>query len=535
MKKKHFNRINYNRVFYRVICVFLAVLLLAGIPTAAAAGELDAGLSGRTTASLQTTGASLIRPEEGSYQIYTLHWNTVVNAQYARGVGADIVTDTPSGERNEVWLLKYSSGAYFTLSPLHAGNCYLTSRGYDRGLTLSGIKTNDSLWQALRNSDGSVILRNRNGYVMDTTCGRIDQVGTIVLSYQSNGFAEAQHYWLSRVSESSTLTPSTRVNAFNKSSCALMYGGSKCVNIQYARTAGGLAVIDTYNGESNELFRITARRNNLVSIHPLHATSYCLSVGNAIPGNQVKLEKYADSDQNLWEIYRFSNGTYGFRNYKTKLFLDDYCCNTTDGTKIITHSYNGCSAQQIALKDAAVSGSSSGSSGSSSAASSAQSQITQRLNAMISGAYGGNTYKSGTRYTGAYSSEQCKGFAKKVHMVLFGYNIGSTKAKPYNYQISINSRNTKLVGSLTSLSQKSDSSVRSLFASARPGDFIQLRRSHGGSHSMIFLSSNSSGVTVYECNVDGRNGIRTATYSWKQFRSSNAAVSVYTANAYYLH
>ena len=52
---------------------------------------------------------------------------------------------------------------------------------------------------------------------------------------------------------------------------------------------------------------------------------------------------------------------------------------------------------------------------------------------------------------------------------------------------------------------------------------------------MIFLSSNSNGVTVYECNVDGKNGIRTATISWSQFRSSNTAVSIYTARDYRLH
>lgn len=165
----------------------------------------------------------------------------------------------------------------------------------------------------------------------------------------------------------------------------------------------------------------------------------------------------------------------------------------------------------------------------------AENNITQRLNAMANGSYGSGVYKIGKRYTGAYYTEQCKGFAKKVHQVLFGYNIGSTCSKPYNYKINISSSNTKLVGSLTNLSSKSNSTVSSLFASARPGDFIQVRRSHGGSHSMIFMSSNSNGVTVYECNVDGKNGIQKATYSWSSFRSSNAAVSVYTAKNYYLH
>lgn len=179
--------------------------------------------------------------------------------------------------------------------------------------------------------------------------------------------------------------------------------------------------------------------------------------------------------------------------------------------------------------------SSSAPSSGSSGQSSAEQQIYARLQAMANGSYGGGAYRTGTRYTGQFSTEQCKGFAKKVHMVLFGYNIGSTKSKPNNYQISISSSKTSLVGSITGLSSASNASVSNLFSKARAGDFIQLRRSHGGSHSMIFLSSDANGVTVFECNVDGKNGIQTATYSWSKFRSSNAAVSVYTAKDYRLH
>ena len=52
---------------------------------------------------------------------------------------------------------------------------------------------------------------------------------------------------------------------------------------------------------------------------------------------------------------------------------------------------------------------------------------------------------------------------------------------------------------------------------------------------MIFLSSDSKGVTVYESNVDGNNGIQIATYGWDEFRSDNSKVSVYTALDYTLH
>lgn len=81
---------------------------------------------------------------------------------------------------------------------------------------------------------------------------------------------------------------------------------------------------------------------------------------------------------------------------------------------------------------------------------------------MIDGSYGNGAYKVNTTYTGAFANEQCKGFAKKVHMILFGYNIGSTKAKPNNYQISISTSKTRLVGSLTSLSSRSDADLQAL-------------------------------------------------------------------------
>lgn len=162
-------------------------------------------------------------------------------------------------------------------------------------------------------------------------------------------------------------------------------------------------------------------------------------------------------------------------------------------------------------------------------------QITAKLNQMMNGAYAGGTYRVNTTYRGLYYKEQCKGFAKSVFQNLFGYNIGSTKASPNNYQISIDTAKTRQVGTLTSLSGRSDAELKKLLTQARPGDFIQVRRSHGGSHSMIVLSTSSGGITVYECNVDGANGIRTATYSWASFRSSNAAVGLYTAKDYSLH
>lgn len=154
------------------------------------------------------------------------------------------------------------------------------------------------------------------------------------------------------------------------------------------------------------------------------------------------------------------------------------------------------------------------------------------LDKMISGTSYNGTYKVGTKYTGPDANEQCKGFAKNVHKNLFGYLIGSTKSKPNNYQINISSSNTKLVGSVTNMGSKKDADVKAVFSKARPGDFVQIRRTHSGSHSAIVYSVSSSGITFYEANLDGKNTIYKKTYKWSDLRDKNEAMSLYTAKNY---
>lgn len=320
------------------------------------------------------------------------------------------------------------------------------------------------------------------------------------------------------------------------------------LNVIFASTQADAATIgvDPLNGEHNESFRIVNRGGGYISLHPLHAESLALNAllgANCEKGSLLTLHAYADGDDASWWLPVLNrDSSYTFVNAASGLALDlaNGDCQTV-GNGILVYTRNNFLPAQgwhvykvndpkAAQRDPEYLNISSGGS-----ASSAEAAILARLNAMIDGSYGNGAYKVNTTYTGAFANEQCKGFAKKVHMILFGYNIGSTKAKPNNYQISISTSKTRLVGSLTSLSSRSDAALQALLTQARPGDFLQVRRSHGGSHSMIVLSANSSGITVYECNVDGANGIRTATYSWASFRSANAAVSLYTAKDYSLH
>ena len=95
---------------------------------------------------------------------------------------------------------------------------------------------------------------------------------------------------------------------------------------------------------------------------------------------------------------------------------------------------------------------------------------------------------------------------------------------PNNYLIKYSGTNTSYVGSVTSMST---SSVKTLFSKARPGDFVQMRRKHTGSHSAIIYSVASTGVTFYEANIDGKNGIVKKTYTWSELCRANAAMSLY--------
>ncbi len=159
--------------------------------------------------------------------------------------------------------------------------------------------------------------------------------------------------------------------------------------------------------------------------------------------------------------------------------------------------------------------------------------VTGRLDQILKGqlTYNSSTVmKQGSRFTGYRSNEQCKGYAKNVFYLCFKITPGSTQSKPNNYKLNSTS-GMKLVASSGSLTA---ASAKNLFAGARPGDFVQIRRRHTGSHSAIVYSVTSSGVTFVEANLDGRNTVSKNTYTWADLNSRNAGMSVYTATSYSL-
>ena len=163
------------------------------------------------------------------------------------------------------------------------------------------------------------------------------------------------------------------------------------------------------------------------------------------------------------------------------------------------------------------------------------SAVRARLDAIGNGSlrYDKNTVmKIGAKFTGTRSEEQCKGYAKNVFYLCFGVTPGSTQSrdKGLNYLLNSTSGMTK-VGSVTHMNNEN---ISGLFANVRQADFVQMRRTHGGSHSAIVYSVTSSGVTFLEANTDGKNTVTLRTYSWDDLCYKNAAMSVYTADNYTL-
>lgn len=168
-----------------------------------------------------------------------------------------------------------------------------------------------------------------------------------------------------------------------------------------------------------------------------------------------------------------------------------------------------------------------------------ESAVKARLDAIANGTVKldkNTTLTVGEKFTGTNAGEQCKGYARNLFNLCFGINVASTQPKPSNYLLYAKDGVTK-VGSVTGMSKGSASSeqkIEALFSKAKPGDFVQMRRQNGGSHSAIVYFVSNSGVTFLEANTDGKNTVKQLTHTWASLCEKNAAMSVYTATNYKL-
>lgn len=334
----------YRNNLHRVLTLFLALLLsLSAITVSGSAASYE------------------VLPD-GSYIIYTESLVTCLNVQYKAKDGGKVVTDTAgldatagtTLEDNEIWVLKNVGGGYVTLSPKHAPGYYLSGQnGFDKQLVIRKCVPNLAVyqWLPIDVGNGAFVFKNRaTNYVIDVCNGWNDQAGTTVLQYHQNGFSAAQSFYPVRISHFTALAPSNRVNSLASSpyKVGLYYAKNQAWNSQYNLASGANLVVDPYNGQPNEQIYIQNEGNGLYSLRFASNTNLCIAPPNVFVDSQLKVKYYDGTASCLYEIYKVGS-TYSFRNKATGLFIDDFCCQTATGTKIISYSYNGCDAQRFYL------------------------------------------------------------------------------------------------------------------------------------------------------------------------------------------
>ena len=164
--------------------------------------------------------------------------------------------------------------------------------------------------------------------------------------------------------------------------------------------------------------------------------------------------------------------------------------------------------------------------------SSVEAKINSLMNTYV-GTYWTKDGKPSSNYQDSkyYYGWQCKGFANYVFNEIFGKgNIGSYDGNKYYIP---NPQGAYEIGRIWNFSQDATGVVSELLKKGMPGDFIQVRRrGKDDGHSMIVVSVNNDGIKVFDCNSDGKCGVRSYDISWSSFTSKNIGLSLYHATNY---
>ena len=277
---------------------------------------------------------------------------------------AQLGVDPFNHESNEIWIIVNRGDGYVTISPSHAPNlcinALLANKTPGDYLTLHGWTEGDaaSLWLPIRNSDGSYTFRNKaTNLVIDCKDGSYT-TGNKFLSWTKNGYARAQSFYLKQLSGGSDSASSSLKSGTY--AILLHDDQNKCLNDLFASTVEDKAQlgVDPFNHEANEIWIITVRDNNYVTISPSHAPNLCINalLANKTPGDYLTLHGWTEGDAaSLWLPILNADGSYTFRNKATNLVIDCKDGSYTTGNKFLSWTKNGYArAQSFYLKEVTV-------------------------------------------------------------------------------------------------------------------------------------------------------------------------------------
>ncbi|MDO4174189.1 MAG: RICIN domain-containing protein [Eubacteriales bacterium] len=267
-------------------------------------------------------------------------------------------------------------------------------------------------------------------------------------------------------------------------------GADKQANVYAASSTGSESQRFTIQNNSDGSFQIVSSQNTAltVDVHPRAGATAILWSAN-------------QTDCQTFVAVQESDGVYSFR-----LASDgSLALEVVDGDIRLNH-YSGASTQQWKL-----------STGTEDTAA-----ATAKLASIMTVHPDGKSLGSSYSFGGA---SQCMGFGREVFYRMYGETAkwgydGSPKS----------SADAKLYKITASSSSYSASSIQSLISKAKPGDILQMNSPK--MHTMVFVSSDSSGFTVYDANWTGPNkvSVRYVKYGAWSSRNSKGITLLHATN-----
>ncbi len=125
----------------------------------------------------------------------------------------------------------------------------------------------------------------------------------------------------------------------------------------------------------------------------------------------------------------------------------------------------------------------------------------------------------GVTWFGNYGGAiQCFGFVRMAFNKIFDCDMPAWYHNEKRYEYG-NNQNVVVLGQLNGSAEMTEANVKNLLSNALVGDVIQACGSYS-QHTMMVVSADENGVTVYECNHAGECGIYQRTISYTSFAAS---------------
>ncbi len=157
-----------------------------------------------------------------------------------------------------------------------------------------------------------------------------------------------------------------------------------------------------------------------------------------------------------------------------------------------------------------------------------RSEVEAELNTLKS------QYPAGSKWTTSFAGGlQCYAFAHYVFNTIFNrgnaqVGNGATSSNSTCYKLNNVANDITVVGTLSP--GYSDAQLEQLLESAKPGDYIQVKRNSSGvPHSMIvtYVDATANKIGIFDANAVAKNTVGQYTQTFSYFKQRNAGVSIY--------